>query len=1239
MAKTTNHPPYEIDPWKADTTEPPSGLTFNPEIVETAGKPKQAPVPAEPTEGQLKIEESISRVDRFDNEMNALREQQEKVLAEVQENIDETNEKIKQLNDLEEQIKKQVGEYTEETDNYLRQSELLRGELQESKAKMEKAVNDASSAITAAENAQKALKAYQDGEAKRFREAINQAQVGVAKAADVNKQIESLRNSLGGEIDKQISGNDTIAKIKSDNEALNSKMKDALDKSEQGANDAAKAIAKAQEGMDKAEEVSQQLSGLKDSLGGEIDKQIAVNKAIKEIQSDNKALGSKLDDALKRSKQGVDDAAKAIEAIENNVEIGASLITVIPGTTRPYWTKDLSVGKEGTKDEYFYSDSFEVGIDGPLVKINPKLEYRLYLEVYGYDGESKITITFVDKDGKDVSTRVISYEEKNGKKERVVKAGFTQFPLYDEILTPTWKSIDYAIEFLGGVEFVKLGRIRFNAYSEEKKKQCIRNFRIEPLIPTQADVDRAQNEAIGANTKAIEANTKAVKAQDDINKANKEFQSLQKEFNTSQTKLNKTYDAMWDAQGKRNLLQEGIDSAQTKAAEANSKAIKANSLALEQQEAINKANAEFQGLQKEFNTSQTKLNKTYNAMWDAQGKRNLLQEGIDAAQIKAIKSLSKMDAGTSLLAYYEPSDEEVQKGSARYDLPEWGEYLTDKRYESADGYPGLPPGEDFAYGVSSDTGTKSRYLSFRPIIPETTYTLSFWAKGSGDLVIYMYGDGQRSYPITSVRQLKVNQDTLEEERDKDGKRVYDPDKNGNRLSNKGSQWLLGGFTFPEEWTYFSYEVTFLASTRNVRFSTFYWNWKNKSSKGQYISGMTFTPDIPSQAQIDQSQTEAIKANTLALENQKAINDKQDGIAAAHTKAIDSNRKAIRALAKIDLGGSLLAYMPLTDAEIQKGITREYTPAWAANAANVLDGSKMSDTDSARGYVFLGASDGKAKGEEVYAQVSPGTQYLFEIDIFSPVNTTVIFRLKCSNPKITTPINKFMSLKKDEYGGYKVVNTRTNYRSIVISSSDTYENGYRYLVEFKEGVEDIYVEEVSWSNSTSITVKSLSFAPYTPSQAAIDARQDKALKGLKLAQQLQTQMTEKNAEFTKEIYKTSTGIFHLSRDQAAGSISHKAGFVMPSYETTFRIYARTDFSGNFVVLVNYATGLGDGLRSYLVQESQLTLAKYPNDNVSSSIVKRAIFQGENYYKYYNLEIPSGDVESIIVFIDHVDWKAA
>lgn len=1053
MAKTTNHPPYEIDPWKADTTEPPSGLTFNPEIVETAGKPKQASVPAEPTEGQLKIEEAISRQDQFHNDMAALKKEQEAILEQVQESIDETNEKIKQLNNLEEQIKKQVGEYTEETDEKLRQAELLRGELQESKAKMEKAVNDASSAITAAEKAQKALDAYKNGESQRIKDAIVKAQEGVAKAAEVNKQISDLKNSLGGEINKQISSNDTIAKIK----------------------------------------------------------------------ADNQALSGKLDDALKTSKQGVDDAAKAIKAIENNVEIGASLITVMPGTTRPYWTKDLSVGEEGTKDEYFYSDSFEVGIDGPLVKINPKLEYRLYLEAYGYDGESKITITFVDKDGEDVSTRVISYEEKNGKKERVVKAGFTQFPLYDEILTPTWKSIDYAIEFLGGVEFVKLGRIRFNAYSEEKKKQCIRNFRIEPLIPTQADVDRAQNEAIEANSLALEQ-------QKDINKQNKEFQNLQKDFNTSQTKLNKTYDAMWDAQGKRNLLQEGIDTSQNQAVIA---------------------------------TARASLTPALN---------------------------------NSLVPYASPSDEDILKDRAIWTTPHYsikgnaGYVRTEEK--PASGKPKEVSDIGWAIGTDSGQGTMGYHGPDTPCVPGATYNVEFWG----------YGSSAGSLIYIELRETGTAQHAVA----------------SGTGDASGSSYIVGGLELKQGWNKYVGTITIKEGIHSVYINNWYWNHpRGKTVAGQLITGLKIDLAVPSVWDV--------------LKNQEAINDKQSGIAAAHTKAIDSNRKAIRALAKIDLGGSLLAYMPLTDAEIQKGITREYVPAWAANAANVLDGNKLSGTDSARGYVFLGASGGSAKGEEVYAQVSPGTQYLFEIDIFSPVNTSVGFRLNCSNSKIDRPVKKFMWLEKDKYGGYKVTRSTLNNRTLTISSSDTYQNGYRYLVEFKEGVEDIYVEQVTWTNSTSITVKSISFAPYTPSQAAIDARQEETLERLKKFDTKQVEVNDKVDGAIDLIHRTAAGVMFMPRETVRASNPHGVAAKMPYRDRYLELYSNTSFKGNVTIVINYSNGNTQVLNEEFNHGYTTESAANYHSNV------KAISDKYNRVKFKRVQLPLGDVNNIYLLMDPTEWE--
>jgi len=1050
MAKTTNHPPYEIDPWKADTTEPPSGLTFNPEIVETAGKPKQAPVPAEPTEGQLKIEEAISRQDQFHNDMAALKKEQEAILEQVQESIDETNEKIKQLNNLEEQIKKQVGEYTEETDEKLRQAELLRGELEKAQDKMNKAVSDASSAIAAAEKAQKDLEAYRNGESERIKSAIAKAQEGVAKASEVNKQI----------------------------------------------------------------------SDLKDSLGGEIDKQISANKAIKNIQSDNKALSSRLDDVLKTSKQGVDDAAKAIEAIKNNVEIGASLITVMPGTTRPYWTKDLSVGEEGTKDEYFYSDSFEVGIDGPLVKINPKLEYRLYLETYGYDGESKITITFVDKDGKDVPTKVISYEEKNGKKERVVKAGFTQFPLYNEILTPTWKSIDYAIEFLGGVEFVKLGRIRFNAYSKEKKKQCIRNFRIEPLIPTQADVDRAQN-------KAIEANSLALEQQKDINKQNKDFQSLQKEFNTSQTKLNKTYDAMWDAQGKRNLLQEGIDTSQNQAVIA---------------------------------TARASLTPALN---------------------------------NSLVPYAAPSDEDILKDRAIWTTPHYsikgnaGYVRTEEK--PASGKPKEVSDIGWAIGTDSGQGTMNYHGPDTPCVPGATYNVEFWG----------YGSSAGSLMYIELRETGTAQHAVA----------------SGTGDASGSSYIVGGLELKQGWNKYTGTITIKEGIHSVYISNWYWNHpRGKTVAGQLITGLKIDLAVPSVWDV--------------LKNQEAINDKQSGIAAAHTKAIDSNRKAIRALAKIDLGGSLLAYMPLTDDEIKKGITREYVPAWAANATNVLDGSKLSGTTSNRGYVFLSGTGGSAKGEEVYAQVSQGTQYLLDINLFTPTYMAFNIVFKTSNSKIKDPVKKFYWTEDDEYGGLKTTSYLTNTNKVTIST-----NGGRIpiLVEFQDNVEDIYIEKLEWTRTNSVTVKSFSLAPYTPSQAAIDARQEETLDRLRKFDTKQVEINDKVDGAINLIHKTAAGVMFMPRETVRASNPHGVAAKMPYRDRYLELYSNTSFKGNVTIVINYSNGNTQVLNEEFNHDYTTESAANYHSNV------KAISDKYNRVKFKRVQLPLGDVNNIYLLMDPTEWE--
>lgn len=1054
MAKTINHPPYEIDPWKADVTEPPSELPFSPEIVEAVEKPKQEPVPPQSTEGQQKIEESISRVDRFNNEINSIREQQEQVLQEVQVGIDETSNKIKHLNELEERIKQQVADYTEDTDRFLREAGQLKGELEEAQGKMDKAITDASSAITAAESAQNALEAYKNGEKARLEEAIKEAQVGVAKADDVNKQIAELKNSLGGEIDKQIAANNTI----------------------------------------------------------------------KEIQSSNEALGSRLDDVLKISKKGVEDAAKAIELLNSNIDIGGSLIALVPGTSTPIWAEKLEKTEEVTPDGeevYVANDNMSYqSATEKLVKASDKIEYMVSFWHKSSVPGSKmfVQLSFYDEKGDPVNA--VKYRKDKTEKDdgSVHWNKSSQTYVISGLQGETeWTKHEYVIGLRPGTEFVFLNGLWWNHNSAPAKAaQYLGGFRIDPLIPSQADVDRAQN-----------------------------------------------------------------------------KAIEANSLALEQQKAINKANEEFKSLQTDFNSSQIKLNKTYNAMWDAQGKRNLLQEGIDKSQNDVIRSLARPQIGDSIIDYIDLTDDEIKKGVAQPTVPTWAANMTyvDPANASNQDWLKSAPYPDSVYRASSSSGPVRDCAKggiAHPVNPDTEYRWSIWIKNDYD---------DASFYITLCDE-NGNPDIIE--------------SGSNSSGNPKRMAIISNLGDKNKWTKYSGTFRFKRGTRFARVRSIDSNYSSKNYGWLWYSNLIVEPNIPSQADVDKAQNEAIKANTLALKNQKSINDKQNGIAAAHAKAIESNRKAIRALAKIELGGSLLAYMPLTDEEIDKGLTREYLPAWAANATNVVDGSESSETTSSGGYDFLGGEEGGAIGEEVYARVSPGTQYLLDISISSPhgVLMPLKIRLKTSSKKVSYPIELLTFMEEDEYGGLTAIG-REEYPYYIHTVPGRERE--RVLVKFKDYVEDICVSKISWDSQDSITVNSFSLAPYVPSQAAINARQ----------------------------YKSSAGVIHLNKDRSAVSLVHGVGFQMPGFDKEFKIYSRTESNSNFTVLVSYGKGLTGGLVTYRVTNADLKSASDPSKNIKNQFIINRLFTENNGYvhqdyKYYHLTVDSGDVKSTVVLVDHADW---
>lgn len=310
--------------------------------------------------------------------------------------------------------------------------------------------------------------------------------------------------------------------------------------------------------------------------------------------------------------------------------------------------------------------------------------------------------------------------------------------------------------------------------------------------------------------------------------------------------------------------------------EAQNEALRAHSEILRQQDEINEAQRVANLAQKNFNDNQTKWNqavdrsiatqKTVNDNFEkwTDGATTAIQ-----ANTSAIKALGKIDTGESLIAYLTPTDEEVRAGTAKYDVPVW----TTGAHRAFSGQNQPPEYVKHAFGASSTDSTRTAKTVPVAVRPGTKYILSFWAYGSGDLVIYLYGNGG-GYPILSTRQLKVNQETLRIEKDEGGRRIYDPAKNGNSTNSTGTQWLLNGFK-PDnlyEWTHYKFEVEFTEPTTEVWFNQFYWNWRETSVYGQYLADMQFYPDVPTQADVDEAQNKAIEANTETIKHQIEINN-------------------------------------------------------------------------------------------------------------------------------------------------------------------------------------------------------------------------------------------------------------------------------------------------------------------------------------------------------------------------------
>lgn len=254
---------------------------------------------------------------------------------------------------------------------------------------------------------------------------------------------------------------------------------------------------------------------------------------------------------------------------------------------------------------------------------------------------------------------------------------------------------------------------------------------------------------------------------------------------------------------------------------------------------------------------------------DANGKIDRAQTKADEGFYKAIKALSMPEEANSLFAFIEPSDAEIKaayesgkSSSIVYDQPEWTLFghSTPRRMPKTE----KPEEVQNEWTVTAGSSNGSKLLpasdvTYMPVIKGITYKLSFMGYTNFDksyIYIQFYNQDEGSC-FSNIAGFV------------DGK----PD---SRYSYKGSTSYVGNdILLQSGWHKYEFRIEMAPSTTSIRMRGIYWN-HSKGDKGfQRITGMRFVPDIPSQAEIDKAQNNAIINNTNAI----AINNWSDKIQA------------------------------------------------------------------------------------------------------------------------------------------------------------------------------------------------------------------------------------------------------------------------------------------------------------------------------------------------------------------------
>ena len=276
------------------------------------------------------------------------------------------------------------------------------------------------------------------------------------------------------------------------------------------------------------------------------------------------------------------------------------------------------------------------------------------------------------------------------------------------------------------------------------------------------------------------------------------------------------------------------------------------SLDVPTQEAIDYAqNMAIKAIQENLKT-QGEINK-------AQAQINEMTAAITRANTSSIRAMSRLTNTSSLIRYKDLTNEEIlEKGMETVYMPFWATAF-DKRVDGKNVMDGCPYPEAWMVPASV-TGMREAERGWMGVEAGKEYKLSFWAKSNkDDTCLFIQVFAHPTEPYNPFRLVgKVDAST------------------GEAKLSAPTTYAASNIRLTRKWQKFEQVVRIEDGIRRIALARFYFNHGNGRAKGdQYVAGVEFGLNTPSQADVDEAQNKSITSlqkGVEALEVAKAADD-------------------------------------------------------------------------------------------------------------------------------------------------------------------------------------------------------------------------------------------------------------------------------------------------------------------------------------------------------------------------------